>query len=71
MYHEGRPLEAVIRELMVKLEASRDRFDEAASRIQKIASRANDIDCNELLKYIDGLRTNATGTIEFWYALIS
>ena len=67
MYHQGRPLDAVIRELVAKLEACRDRFDEAASRVQEMASGANDGDRKELLRYIDGLRTNATGTIEFWY----
>jgi hypothetical protein len=52
---------------VAKLENSRDRFDEAAGRVHAAASGSSDLDQNELLRYIDGLRTNATGTIEFWW----
>ena len=66
MYHQGMPLDVVMRELTAKLEATRDRFDEAALRAQELASGLSELDRKKLQKYIDGLRTNATGTIEFW-----
>ncbi|GAB1317187.1 Terpene synthase [Madurella fahalii] len=65
MYHQGQPLDGVMAELMAKLEAYRDRFDETAERVHKLVSGASKRDRDEVLKFIDGLRTNATGTIEF------
>ncbi|KAK3367964.1 isoprenoid synthase domain-containing protein [Podospora didyma] len=68
MYNQGMSLDAVMRELVTRMEASRDRFDEAAMRVQKLAASGgmNELsDRKRLQKYIDGLRTNATGTIEF------
>jgi len=65
MYSQGQPLDVVISELLSRLEACRDRFDETADRVLEMARSA--AERSDLLKFIDGLRTNATGTIEFWY----
>ncbi|KAK0732282.1 isoprenoid synthase domain-containing protein [Lasiosphaeris hirsuta] len=62
MYNQGRRLDDVVRELMTRLEASRDRFDELADGVSEMAGGA---DKKELLRYIDGLRTSNTGTLEF------
>lgn len=67
MYHQGKPLDSVIPELMAKLEACRDSFDETADRVCQLASSANKQDRDDILRFIDGLRTIATGTIDFWY----
>jgi len=56
---------------MEKLEACRDRFDEIAQTIQKKAAGAKPKVRADLAKYIDGLRTIATGTMEFWCVLVS
>ncbi|KXX74688.1 Presilphiperfolan-8-beta-ol synthase [Madurella mycetomatis] len=65
MYHQGQPLDSVIRGLVTKLEACRDRFDEIADRVYQLASGASKQNRDGILRYIDGLRTNGTGTIEF------
>ncbi|KAK3356594.1 isoprenoid synthase domain-containing protein [Lasiosphaeria hispida] len=65
LYHQGRPLDAVIPELMRRLETCRDRFDEAAVVVQKVCSKESEKVQEDLVKYIDGLRTIATGTIDF------
>ena len=69
MYNQGQPLDTVIPKLMKELEASRDHFDEAALEVQRISNRISPEVREQLAKYMDGLRTIAGGTVEFWYAL--
>lgn len=71
MYHEGQPLSAIMPEMMRRLEACRDRFDEIAADVEKAWERESAELRRDLHKYIDGLRTIATGTIEFWWVLVS
>lgn len=64
LYSQGQPLGDVMHELLGRLENCRDRFDDTAERVLDMAgSPAQRAD---LLRFIDGLRTNATGTAEFW-----
>lgn len=67
MYHHGQILDDLVHELMVRLEACRDRFDDAADRVCEMVSSSSEKDCKDLVRYVDGLRTNGTGTIEFRY----
>jgi hypothetical protein len=67
IYNEGKPLDAVVPKLMVDLAACRDRFDTLAAKIEKSQAGESPKFRAELSKYIDGLRTIATGTMEFWY----
>ncbi|KAK4447092.1 Presilphiperfolan-8-beta-ol synthase [Podospora aff. communis PSN243] len=62
LYHQGQPLDKVIGALMHKLDACREVFDATAERV---TSSANKKEIAELQRYIDGLRTNVTGTVEF------
>ncbi|KAK0646810.1 isoprenoid synthase domain-containing protein [Cercophora newfieldiana] len=62
MYHQGQPLDKVIDALLNRLDACRKVFDETADKVASSASRKG---VNELRRYIDGLRTNVTGTVEF------
>ena len=70
MYHAGKPLDVIIPELIRKLAAVRDEFDETAQKVQKLAVKCTPKVRKDLDQYIDGLRTIATGTIEFWYGLL-
>jgi hypothetical protein len=65
IYHQGSPLDAVVPKLMVDLVACRDRFDTLAARIEKRAAHEKPNVRQDLRTYIDGLRTIATGTMEF------
>jgi len=59
----------VIPELARRLEESRDRFDEAATAVEKLVIGHKDTDKirQDLDMFIDGLRTIGTGTMEFTY----
>ncbi|KAK1753541.1 Presilphiperfolan-8-beta-ol synthase [Echria macrotheca] len=63
MYSLGKPLDVVMGELMVRLASCRDRFDGIAQSV--LAMARSESEKKDLEKFIDGLRTNATGTIEF------
>ncbi|KAK4450259.1 Presilphiperfolan-8-beta-ol synthase [Podospora aff. communis PSN243] len=68
MYHQGQPLSAIIPHIIQRMEESRDRFDDAASKIYEMCKGVSSKQ-PELLaavtQYIDGLKTISTGTIEF------
>jgi len=57
----------VIGALMNKLDVCRKVFDETAERVTNSAKKK---EINEVQRYIDGLRTNVTGTVEFWYVAL-
>jgi hypothetical protein len=68
MYHQGQPLSAIIPQLIKRLEESRDRFNDAAFKVLEMCKGADSKRPGILAavtQYIDGLRTIATGTIEF------
>ncbi|KAK5653827.1 hypothetical protein OQA88_7986 [Cercophora sp. LCS_1] len=65
MFHQGQPLSAVIPLLIKRLEESRDRFDDAAFKVLEMCKSSDSEILPAVVQYIDGLRTIATGTIEF------
>ena len=58
-------MDAVVPKLIVDLVACRDRFDALAAKIEKAAADETPNVRQDLRIYIDGLRTIATGTMEF------
>ncbi|KAK3393508.1 isoprenoid synthase domain-containing protein [Podospora didyma] len=73
MFQQGqRALDGVIRELVARLENSRDRFDQTARKVYMMMTTMSGSDDDddlvhreEILRYINVLQTNATATIEF------
>ncbi|KAK1749562.1 Presilphiperfolan-8-beta-ol synthase [Echria macrotheca] len=68
MYHQGQPLSAIIPQIIKRLEESRDRFDQAASKIQEMCKSSESKQPGLLaavVQYMDGLKTISTGTLEF------
>src|SRR5690242_12560726 len=67
MYHAGQPLDAIIPDLISKLAVVRDKFDETARRVRELVADCPPKVHKDLDQHIDGLRTIATGTIEWRY----
>ncbi|KAK0612189.1 isoprenoid synthase domain-containing protein [Immersiella caudata] len=64
MYHQGQPLSAIVPQIVKRMEESRDRFDDAAAKIQEMCKKQPDV-LAAVNQYMDGLKTISTGTIEF------
>ncbi|CAM1500430.1 Fc.00g095920.m01.CDS01 [Cosmosporella sp. VM-42] len=61
---EGKSLQQVIQDLIADLQDSRDRFDHFASELNSFVSGEEPL-AAALHKYLNGLRTNVTGTADY------
>ncbi|KAK5655989.1 hypothetical protein OQA88_5127 [Cercophora sp. LCS_1] len=63
MHHSGKSLDIIIQDITENIRVHKQDFDDLADRLLRMVSE--DEGKHDLARLINGLRTNATGTVDF------